>query len=274
MSDRIVRHTHGFTLIEVLVALVIVAFGMSAVLAALSSSAENISALREKNLAEWIALNQIADARLIATSPQPGVLEGDVKAFGNADWHWRRDIIAVDMIPGMLEIAVRVRRMTPGSTETNHSGSSTTTQTKRLSSTSSGAIGSFFGSSGGSSGAGSSGRGSSGGGSSSGSGELGAASDAVRKLGATNLPTSGDEPQWVATVIGFRGDSIGPPSGEAPDFGACVGTATAASQGPCASSSSSGASSNSGSGTATNAVIEPGNSTTPGVPTPPATGVN
>jgi type II secretion system protein I len=257
MSDQIFGRTEGFTLIEVLVALVIVAFGMSAVLAALSSSAENISALREKNLAEWIALNQIADARLIATAPQPGVSEGDVKAFGNADWHWRRDVIAVDMIPGMVEIAVRVRRMTPGSKSSNQSGSNTTTPTKRLSGNSSGGVGSFFSSSGASSG---------------GVGELGATSEAMRKLGAANLPSSGDQQQWVATVIGFRGDSVGPPNGEAPDFGACVSTATAGSQGACGGASSSGASSSSGA--ATNAVIGPGNSTTPVVPSPPTTGVN
>ena len=54
----------GFTLLEVLVALVIVAFGMGAVLSALSSSANNIAALREKTIAEWVGMNQIADVRL------------------------------------------------------------------------------------------------------------------------------------------------------------------------------------------------------------------
>jgi len=56
-------------LIEVLVALVIVAFGMGAVLAALNASAANISALREKTLAQWVALNRVSDVRLNLQPP-------------------------------------------------------------------------------------------------------------------------------------------------------------------------------------------------------------
>ncbi len=103
----------GFTLVEVLVALVIVAFGMSAVLAALGASAENIGALREKTLAQWVALNQIADVRLNLQAPLTGTTEGDVRGFGNADWHWQQTVTAVDQIPELLKIMVRVRRVAP-----------------------------------------------------------------------------------------------------------------------------------------------------------------
>ena len=40
----------------------------------------------------------------------------------------------------------------------------------------------------------------------------------MKNLGATNLPTVANT-QWVATVIGFRGDSLSPASGEMPDWG-------------------------------------------------------
>ena len=60
MSGR--ARARGFTLIEVLVALVIVAIGMAAVLGALSSSANTLSFLRDKTFAQWVALNQIAHA--------------------------------------------------------------------------------------------------------------------------------------------------------------------------------------------------------------------
>src|ERR1700691_1527972 len=100
----------GFTLIEVMVALVIVAFGMGAVLAALSSAANNIAALHDKTLAQWVALNLVADTRLNLQIPTAGSSQGDVKAFGNADWHWQQDIVAVPSIPGLLEITVRVLR--------------------------------------------------------------------------------------------------------------------------------------------------------------------
>jgi general secretion pathway protein I len=236
-----VKHLSGFTLIEVLVALVIVAFGMGAVLAALSSSAENISALREKTLAEWVAMNQIADTRLNLNAPQPGVTEGDVKDFGEENWHWRQDVIAVDAIPGLMEIAVRVERLKPGVSSSSSSTSSKPAKTS--SGFSSGAPSSFFSSSGaygGAYGGGfSGGFSSSSGGYSSGFGQPSSAGS-MKNLGASALPNSGNE-QWVATVIGFRGDSVSPANGETPDWscsasisnGLCsaLGTAGASSSG-------------------------------------------
>src|SRR5580658_4258653 len=141
---------------------------MGAVLSALSSSAENITALREKSLAEWIAMNQIADTRLNLNAPEPGVSEGNVKAFGNEDWHWRQDIVAVDAIPGMLEIAVRVARLKPGQSSSSSGSSTTSKPAQNPSGFSSGAPSSFFNSSGGYSSAGYSSGGYSSGGFSSG----------------------------------------------------------------------------------------------------------
>jgi general secretion pathway protein I len=266
-----VRRVSGFTLIEVLVALVIVAFGMSAVLAALTSSADNISALREKSMAEWIAMNQIADERLNLNSPKPGFTEGNVKAFGNEDWHWREDVVAVDAIPGMLEIAVRVGHMKPGQASSS-SGSSTSAKPSRSASAySSGAPSSFFSSSG----AGYSSGGYSSGGFSSGLGALSSGSS-MKNLGASALP-AGDT-QWIATVIGFRGDAISPASGEQPDWTCSNALAI---NGLCAPGTTSGASSsgatinqNTGFSSGSQPILYPngngnGNTTTP---PPPPTG--
>jgi general secretion pathway protein I len=114
----------GFTLIEVLVALAIVAFGMGAVLAALNQAAGNLAALRERTLAQWVALNQVADTRLNLQAPMVGVTEGDLKGFGNGDWHWRQEVVAVDTVPGLLQITVHVRRSTAmfGSSSSSGSG--------------------------------------------------------------------------------------------------------------------------------------------------------
>ncbi len=122
----------GFTLIEVMVALVIVAFGMGAVLAALSSAAGNITALHDKTLAQWVALNQVADTRLSLQIPTTGASEGDVKAFGNSNWHWRQDIVPVPSIPGLLEIIVRVQRTGPSSGPASSSSSSSSSGSSLL----------------------------------------------------------------------------------------------------------------------------------------------
>src|SRR5271154_6749398 len=86
----------GFTLIEVLVALAIVAIGMAAVLGALTSSASTVLYMRDKTLAQWIALNHIAEQRLQMTpgqAPQTGNSDGDVDYAGQK-WHWRQETVA------------------------------------------------------------------------------------------------------------------------------------------------------------------------------------
>ena len=140
-SARRAIGARGFTLIEVLVALVIVAFGVGAVLAALSSSAVNIGALREKTLAQWVALNRVADVRLNLQAPQTGTTEGDVKNFANGDWHWQQIVTAMDQIPGLMQITVKVRRIPtkPGSSSgSNNSKTITYSSTSGISGSTSG----------------------------------------------------------------------------------------------------------------------------------------
>jgi type II secretion system protein I len=228
----------GFTLIEVMVALVIVAFGMGAVLAALSSAAGNIAALHDKTLAQWIALNQVADTRLNLQVPNTGSTEGDVKAFGNYNWHWRQDIVPVPSIPGLLEIVVRVQRTGPSS------GSSSGSSSSSSSSSGSGlSKGTGFGSSSGSGilGFTTSSSGSSFGFSSSSGGTLGLSSSSGT-LGTvssiTAVTNSGKDQNWLATVIGFRGDAVAASSGEAPDWNGTASTSSSASSSGASSSGS------------------------------------
>jgi len=56
----------GFTLVEVLVALVVVALGLAALMVAVQGAARTSGYLRDKTLAQWIALNRIAEVRLTA----------------------------------------------------------------------------------------------------------------------------------------------------------------------------------------------------------------
>jgi type II secretion system protein I len=94
----------------VLVALVVVALGMSALLETLTQSAQNVSDLRERTVAEWIAMNQLALVRLNLNAPAIGVTQGDVQNCANGNWHWQESISPVTAIPGLMSITVRVRR--------------------------------------------------------------------------------------------------------------------------------------------------------------------
>jgi general secretion pathway protein I len=98
----------GFTLIEVLVALAIVAIGMAAVLGALSSSADTVVYLRDKTFATWVALNQIAQVRLSGQLPANGGSDGDVEDFAGRKWHWHQEVSGTQ-VPGIARIDVSVR---------------------------------------------------------------------------------------------------------------------------------------------------------------------
>jgi general secretion pathway protein I len=102
-----VKRTRGFTLIEVLVALAIVAVGMAAVMRTISSSADTIFYLRDKTFAQWVALNQIANLRITGQTPGVGNSEGDTDYAGRK-WHWRQEVVASE-VPGVERIDVRVR---------------------------------------------------------------------------------------------------------------------------------------------------------------------
>jgi prepilin-type N-terminal cleavage/methylation domain-containing protein len=60
------RSSGGFTLVEVLVALVVVALGLAALMVAVQGAARTSGYLRDKTLAQWIALNRIAEVRIAA----------------------------------------------------------------------------------------------------------------------------------------------------------------------------------------------------------------
>src|SRR6185295_15710299 len=77
----------GFTLIEVVVALAIVAIGMLAVFKTIGDSVNNVEALRDRSFAGWIADNRITEIRLSGQLPSVEETAGEVE-FAGRQWHW------------------------------------------------------------------------------------------------------------------------------------------------------------------------------------------
>jgi general secretion pathway protein I len=97
----------GFTLIEVLVALAIVAIGMAALMSAVTSSASTTVYLRDKTLAEWVALNQIEAVRLALQRPTKGETDGDAE-MGGRKWKWHQEVMETE-VKGIMRVDVSVK---------------------------------------------------------------------------------------------------------------------------------------------------------------------
>jgi general secretion pathway protein I len=100
------RRGPGFTLVEVLVALAIVAFGLGALLTTTTESARASSYLREKTLAQWIALNRITEARLAGQPPADEEMTGDIEYAGQ-NWRWELKTLKTP-VKGIVRLEARV----------------------------------------------------------------------------------------------------------------------------------------------------------------------
>lgn len=79
----------GFTLVEVLVALAIIAFGLIAVFGQMGQSATAALHLREKTIAHWVAMNTLTELRLSGQFPDVGTQSDDIEM---ANIRWRYEI--------------------------------------------------------------------------------------------------------------------------------------------------------------------------------------
>lgn len=80
---------NGFTLVEVLVALVILTIAFSALMVALNENARNIGFLEKETAANWVATNVLAQAQLglLNLNRQTGKADGETEMLGeNYSW--------------------------------------------------------------------------------------------------------------------------------------------------------------------------------------------
>jgi general secretion pathway protein I len=82
-----VTRARGFTLIEMVVALAVLAVAMGALISGMGRYAANAAALREKTVALWVAHNRLTEIGLEPAWPEIGKSDGDVEMAG-AEWRW------------------------------------------------------------------------------------------------------------------------------------------------------------------------------------------
>ncbi len=95
----------GFTLLEILVALAVVAIGTAAVLQSAGATAKSLRVAENRILATWVASNRIAEIRLARLWPPAGTVDRS-EILAARTWHYREivkntadpDVSRVDVI--------------------------------------------------------------------------------------------------------------------------------------------------------------------------------
>ncbi len=96
----------GFTLIEVLVALAVVALALLGLTRTAALQVNDFDALRERTLAGWVAANVLTETRLATTLPSAGESDGRVE-FAARAWRWTREV-STTPDPVIRRIDIRV----------------------------------------------------------------------------------------------------------------------------------------------------------------------
>jgi general secretion pathway protein I len=103
-----VKRQSGFTLLEVLVALAVLAIAMGAIIGAATQSINTVATLRDRTFAGWVARNQV-NALLLDSEPWPeeGSRKGNAE-LANRNWRWEARFSKTDD-PDLRRLELTVR---------------------------------------------------------------------------------------------------------------------------------------------------------------------
>ncbi|MDO9600442.1 MAG: type II secretion system minor pseudopilin GspI [Azoarcus sp.] len=96
----------GFSLLENLIALTILAVAVGAALRAGGSAAETVEALGQRTLAGWVAHNRLAELHATGARPFPGRQQGE-SVQGSHRFRWVQHVTDTQ-VPGLRAIDVTV----------------------------------------------------------------------------------------------------------------------------------------------------------------------
>lgn len=81
----------GFTLIEILVALAVIAVALASGMRAVAQSTDSATLLKQRTLALWVAQNRLAEAQLAPGGPAEGTREGEATQAGSR-FRWQENV--------------------------------------------------------------------------------------------------------------------------------------------------------------------------------------
>jgi general secretion pathway protein I len=100
------KPTMGFTLIELMVALAVLAIGMTAVLHSTSQAGHAGIFLKQKTIAHWVASNRAAELSINREWLDPGVTTG-TETMAKQTWEWETEVKNTQ-VPELRLVTIRV----------------------------------------------------------------------------------------------------------------------------------------------------------------------
>jgi general secretion pathway protein I len=82
----------GFTLLEILIALAILAIAFASIITVAANQSVNVGYLRDKTLAHWVAMNQITGLQMANEWPATGTKKQGDEEMGLTKWHWEQTV--------------------------------------------------------------------------------------------------------------------------------------------------------------------------------------
>lgn len=89
------RQQRGFTLLEVLIALAILAIALAAAIKGITSHVSNISYLKERTLAHWVGMNALTELRASGEYPGAGEIKSGESMAGR-EFQWVINVTEVE----------------------------------------------------------------------------------------------------------------------------------------------------------------------------------
>ncbi|MDQ4146194.1 MAG: type II secretion system minor pseudopilin GspI [Pseudomonadota bacterium] len=102
------KTVRGFTLLEVLVALAVIAIALASIIKVVGTGAANAGYLRDKTFAHWVAANRLAQMQIRHNAwPTLGTEDGKAQ-MARRQWYWRT-VTKNTPEPDMRRVDIEVR---------------------------------------------------------------------------------------------------------------------------------------------------------------------
>jgi general secretion pathway protein I len=101
----------GFTLVEILIALAVLAIVMSALLVSSSNYVSNAAYLKQATLSQWVAENVATEYQIKKDFPRVGSKQDGETEMAGVKWRWRVQVKKLNLpvpVPTVRQLEIRV----------------------------------------------------------------------------------------------------------------------------------------------------------------------